>query len=389
MNDPQHNLPLRIAEIRGLANVSQTELAKKLGISTSLVSHWEKGTRTPSTSQLIALSQHLGVALDYLLNATVRPRFHFRARSTSPQHGAIEQALVDASAQVHFIDTASHLAEKAPKPFSLRADFDSFDALPNVTTHFRETLKLNRRVTLDELKQALSEWNIYIFEWSMPWDLSGLSFRGPFTAIFINHEHSPARRLFTLAHEFAHVVFHLGRESQTDSANVDEPAKRMNTVVSIASHRDPLEKQANAFASEFLMPLRDIEQLVEKFGNRLRDPAQLEAVARHFNVSRDAIFYRLTQCNFFRWSEKSAYFGGKFPAQEIPTERVKEIDEQVDARFRDQALALLQQGAISTGKLAEWFFTQRHVIDNYLFELEEKKDLVISDEPNVEEGEIA
>jgi len=46
----------------------------------------------------------------------------------------------------------------------------------------------------------------------MPWHLSGLSFRGPFTVIFINRLHPPTRRLFTLAHEFAHVIFHLGRE---------------------------------------------------------------------------------------------------------------------------------------------------------------------------------
>ena len=138
----------------------------------------------------------------------------------------------------------------------MRADFDSFDALQNITTNFRQTLKLNRRVTLDELKQALAQWNIFVFDWCMPWHLSGLSFRGPFTVIFINQKHTTSRRLFTLAHEFAHVVFHLDRPGQ-------EAAQRQDTVVSIASHRDPMEKQANAFAGEFLIPTEALEDLLE------------------------------------------------------------------------------------------------------------------------------
>jgi transcriptional regulator with XRE-family HTH domain len=378
MSTKQHNLPARIAEIRTLVKLSQAQLAMKLGVSTSLVSHWEKGTRTPSGTQLLTLAQHVGVTLDYLLNATVRPHFKFRAQKTSPQHDAIDRALLDASLQVHFVDTAFRLAEKTPKPFSLRADFDSFGALPNITTNFRQTLKLNRRVTLDELKQALAEWNIFVFDWCMPWHLSGLSFRGPFTVIFINHEHTPARRLFTLAHEFAHVVFHLDRKN----LQTKEPD---DTVVSIASNRDPIEKQANAFAGELLMPRADLEQLVKNLGSRLRDPACLEAVAQHFNVSRDAIFYSLTKLQVFTWADKSTYFRGTFPLHDPPTERVKDIDQQVDTHFRDLALGLHQQDKISTGKLAEWFFAPRHVMDDYLTKLSSAKENAISDGPNHEE----
>ena len=373
MGTELYSLPQRLREVRSLTNLSQSTLAQRVGVSTSLVSHWEKGTRTPSEAQVLSLAQHLGVTLDYLLNSNVRPEFKLRAQKTSPQQDAIETALLDASVQVHFIDTALRLAEKPPKPFSLRADFDSFAALPNITTSFRQTLKLNRRITLDELKQALAEWNIFVFDWSMPWHLSGLSFRGPFSVIFINHLHSPARRLFTLAHEFAHVVFHLDRPGQ-DSTH------RQGTIVSIASHRDPLEKQANAFAGELLMPTEDLAALVENYGSRIREPVGLEAAARHFNVSRDAIFYRLTQLNVFTWADKSAYLGGAFPLQDAPPQRVTEIDQQVDPHFRDLALSLHQQEKISTGKLAQWFFTPRHIIDEYLAEMVRTKSSVIADD---------
>ena len=381
MGNEQHNLPARIAEIRALVKLSQAQLAKKLGVSTSLVSHWEKGTRTPSESQTLDIARHLGVALDYLLNAEIRPRFQPRTRVTSPQQDAIDRTLLDASMQVHYLDTAHRLAGKAPAPFSLCADFDSFDNLANITSHLRDMLKLNRRVTLDELKQALSEWNIYVFDWQMPWHLSGLSFRGAFTVIFINYTHTAARRLFTLAHEFAHVVFHLGRKDS-------QSKERMNTVVSLASCRDAIEKQANAFAGELLMPRADLEKLVKNLGSRVREPACLEAVAQRFNVSRDAIFYRLTQLDVFRWTEKSTYFVRKFTPPDPPAHRIedsKEIDRQVDPRFRDLALSLQQADKISTGKLAQWFFAPRHIIEEYLTDLGSAKENAISDGPNHEE----
>ena len=382
MGDELHNLPKRLSEVRTLANQSQTELAGKLGVSASLISHWEKGTRTPDESQLLDLARHLGVALDYLLNSEIRPHFKCRAQTTSHQRDDIDQTMLDASAQLHFVDTALRMVKQPPVPFSLWAEFDSFANLPNIAGNLRDTLKLNRRVTLVELKQALSERNIFVFDWAMPWHLSGLSYRGPFTAIFINAKHSAARRLFTLAHEFAHVVFHLGREDR-------ETRQRIDTVVSaLASHRDPLEKQANAFAGEFLMPQADLKAIVESYGSRLKEPSCLERVAQEFNVSRDAIFYRLTKLNVFRWTEKNKYFRGEFQTPTAPTCRVANIDAQVDARFRNVALGLHEDGQISNGKLVQWFFTKRHIVEDYLDELARDKDLTILDDSN-HEGEPA
>ncbi len=374
MGETLHNLPQRLSETRTLADLSQAELAKRLGVSTSLISHWEKGTRTPSGSQLIDLARHMGVALDYLLNSEIRPDFlKCRAKVVSEQRDKIDQVLRDASSQVHFVATAYRLAEKLPTPFALRADFGSMEALPSVASHLRETLKLNRRVTFDELKQALSDWNIFVFDWDMPHHLSGISLRGALSVIFVNHQHPPTRRLFTLAHEFAHVVFHLGREAEGD---------KLEAQVSITSTRDPIEKEANAFAGELLIPRSSLEKLIAQYMDQLRHPAMLDAAARHFNVSRDALFYRLTQVDFFSWTDKSRYFRGNYPLSDPPTLRVadpkgedpKGIDSQVDARFRDTALTLYQEGKVTTSKLAEWFFTPRHIADEYLDELAKKKD---------------
>ena len=71
------NLSQRLSEVRELAKLSQTALAKRLSISPSLISHWESGVRTPSQAQVLEGIRGLGVTLDYLLNAELHPRFQF------------------------------------------------------------------------------------------------------------------------------------------------------------------------------------------------------------------------------------------------------------------------------------------------------------------------
>ena len=58
----------RIASLRQSKGISQAELAQRLHISASAVGMYEQGRREPSVEILIALSQELGVTLDYLLS---------------------------------------------------------------------------------------------------------------------------------------------------------------------------------------------------------------------------------------------------------------------------------------------------------------------------------
>lgn len=56
-----------IKNLRKEQGLSQTELANKIFINKSMVSAYEKGTRMPSLSALIQLSNVLNVSIDYLL----------------------------------------------------------------------------------------------------------------------------------------------------------------------------------------------------------------------------------------------------------------------------------------------------------------------------------
>lgn len=58
----------RIRLYRKMANMTQSELAEKLGIKKSTLSGYENGTRKPDVLKLIELSKILGVSGDVLLD---------------------------------------------------------------------------------------------------------------------------------------------------------------------------------------------------------------------------------------------------------------------------------------------------------------------------------
>lgn len=344
----------RLRELREHAGLSQAELARRIGVDTSLLSRWEKGSRSPSPNQQLLLARTLGITLDYLVNARLSVNFRFRAKKSLPaaQKSAISRALLDANMQLHYLDSIYSQSKRLPRPFSLRLDF-SLQQLPALAAEIRKYLNLNRRLTFDELKQALTEFNVHIFEWALPFEISGLSCRDTFAVIFINRQHPAERRLFSLAHELAHLLFHLGSHTQT-------------IVSIIASNRDAAEKEANAFAAELLMPNSQFEILLQKLGEKIRRNETLDNLAHYFNVSRDAIFYRLAERGVFAWTEKKHYFTRSEPKLSEPEARVTNIEEQIAPELLRLALDLYDDEQISAGKLTEYFFSNRSIVDEFL-----------------------
>jgi Zn-dependent peptidase ImmA (M78 family)/DNA-binding XRE family transcriptional regulator len=358
----------KLQELRKRSGISQTDLARQIGVDASLLSRWESGEREPSFSQQMELARLLGVTVDYLVNGQLRVDFKFRSRNVTkgPEKKAIDQALTDAEQQIYFIDEVWERVGKTMKPFLLNVDV-SGQQWEAAAEQIRDLLRLNQRVTYEELKQALTDRGVLVFAWHLPKDLSGLSYRGNFAVIFINKEDGEERKLFTLTHEAIHLICHLrfGKEEAQES------------IVSIASSRDPQEKEANRLAAELLMPSVAMREIVSEFGERLKRTVFLDGIARSFNVSREAMFYRLVDFGVFSWNEKSRYFSKAKEEEMRYPARVTEIAEQVAPDFQKLALSLYSAEEISAGKLAEWFACSRLEVDKYLS---------VSDRPQVESG---
>ncbi len=60
----------RISELRLEKNMTQKQLAEKVGCSQSMVARWEKGECEPTASAILKLSEALECSCDYLLGKT-------------------------------------------------------------------------------------------------------------------------------------------------------------------------------------------------------------------------------------------------------------------------------------------------------------------------------
>lgn len=117
-------------------------------------------------------------------------------------------------------------------------------------------------------------------ERDLPDNVSGkIERRGAGFVATINASHSAKRQRFTLAHELAHRILH---SDLIGDGITDDGLYR-------SSLSDDIERQANAFAAELLMPARLVRKL---YREGMKDT---QSIAERFDVSYDAALVRLRE----------------------------------------------------------------------------------------------
>ncbi len=121
-------------------------------------------------------------------------------------------------------------------------------------------------------------------------ELSGLAhIKNGVPIIGVNTLHAETRKRFTTAHELAHIVLH--KEELEAAVHVDRGSLRRDAVASAGT--DPIEIEANAFASEILMPKAMVIAALAGKSIDLEDDEAIEALAKKFEVSAAAMRFRL------------------------------------------------------------------------------------------------
>lgn len=114
-------LKARLKEIRERRELSQQELADRVGISGRQIWRYENGESDPTGDVLRRLAQTLEVSIDYLLGLVDDPSGHLREEDLSPMERKLIQAfrlgrIVEASkaftALVEEVDKASIVTDK-------------------------------------------------------------------------------------------------------------------------------------------------------------------------------------------------------------------------------------------------------------------------------------
>ncbi|MDH2345478.1 ImmA/IrrE family metallo-endopeptidase [Bradyrhizobium sp. SSUT77] len=125
-------------------------------------------------------------------------------------------------------------------------------------------------------------------------DLSGMAYiKDGIGIIGVNALHHPNRQRFSAAHELAHHVLH--DDDIRQAVHVDKGIRVLFRDDISALGTEPMEIEANAFASELLIPGDLLAAALEGGGVDLEDEAAIEGLARRFRVSPAAMRFRLTR----------------------------------------------------------------------------------------------
>jgi Zn-dependent peptidase ImmA (M78 family) len=132
---------------------------------------------------------------------------------------------------------------------------------------------------------AFLEHKVLVFEMSLGRVGDGKGVSGAFYnhpklgyCILVNRETTPGRQVFTLAHEYAHALFHY----------------QEGGIISVLGDKDRKERFADVFAAHFLIPSPMLHELVKVLdGEGVQDAWKVLLIQRYFRVSYAMTLYRL------------------------------------------------------------------------------------------------
>lgn len=337
----------QLVNARETAGLTQDDVSELLNISKARIDSWETGDSIPSVEELWALADLYGRSTDYfLLELPSMPKsLSFRMKA------------------VNVLGELPQSAKKTLIRFEelCRAEYELEKALGTARgMHFKRgsaedpaTLALNERFRLRlgdnpirDMRHLLILQGVRVFILPIPelnpMELSGVSWwhemYGP--CILINGKNIPGRRIFTLAHEYAHLL------------HSDPPA-----VCAYMFDR-PDERFADLFAKEFLMPSSSV---LGVFQHRNYTPGnitdrELGSIANTFSVSLEAMSIRLeevgkvprgfTRINVERWGKERRYYRRS---------RGPMWKRQLGEEFVQLAGDAYRKGLVSSNKLANYF----------------------------------
>ena len=164
-----------------------------------------------------------------------------------------------------------------------------------------ETLLETRGITdapvpVDRIAESLG---IEVRRETVDEDLSGFLFRDleQGTAIIgVNAGLKENRVRFTIAHELGHFLLHEGETVHFDGKR---PGLTLNLRgIEASKGSDDNEREANLFAAELLMPVKFLERALLNDSSDLMDENTLQDLAKKYQVSVQALTFRLTYLNY-------------------------------------------------------------------------------------------
>jgi Zn-dependent peptidase ImmA (M78 family)/transcriptional regulator with XRE-family HTH domain len=336
-------IPSQLRRAREALQLTLEEVASELEVAAQSVSDWESGRSEPALGHLEALAKLYGRDVDYFLGGTPPPpeRLEFRAPGDGP-FSALSKEAKAVVGRFYELCRRSHELE------SLLGKVRKFE-LPHLSpsvppTRAAAALRRSWQVgakPIRNLRELVDARGFRIFELRVPADeFSGLSILhsdyGP--CVLLNAGDVKGRRNFTLAHELAHLIYRHG------SSACRIPAKLVESL-------NRLERKANQFAVELLLPPHEVELDFATRGlSETASAKELSPMYSKWGVSLQAMGYRLERLGLLRRGHTDNLVESRpayFPRAKTPKWR-----RQLGNTFVETAFEAYHKNLVSIGRLA-------------------------------------
>lgn len=293
---------LRLARQR--RGVRQNEAAKKLGVTPTDLSRIENDAKEPSVDLLEKAAVAFGVPIDFFAltdriygaPVSVHPMWRKKADVTA---GELDAVIAELNVRIMHLRRLLQSTDINSVRTIPQLDIEQYGSPEKIAGVLRAHWMLPAG-PISNLTQILEEAGIVIVHSRLGGSsISGVTFRVPgLPPLIVLNSDQPADRMrFTMSHELAHIVMH------------QFPTPTM-------------EKEANEFASCFLVPTKDV---APHFGPGRVDLPKLAALKRIWKVSMASLVFAADRAGKLTTSQKN-YLWQQFSMAGIRTSEPPELD---------------------------------------------------------------
>ena len=278
-------------------NMTPDDAAKAIGVDATRYSNWENGTEYPTYAKLKTISKvfHKPSLIFFFPEPPQLPEIRGDLRTLPNEivNAFSKNVIVQfEKAKVYQLN----LYELYGNRESIINTRDSFPKdIDQLCVFFRAQLdfplsaqkaRKSTKVVFEIFREKFYDLGIYVFKDAFKDNrISGICLNDDhFPVILINNSMSFARQIFTLFHELYHLI------SNTSGVEII----RDDYYSALNAHQASIERDCDAFANAFLVPLEDFEQELKK---RVLNEDSIEALSNLYSVSKEAIMYKLYMMN--------------------------------------------------------------------------------------------
>lgn len=274
-------------------NITQEEVADRMGRNIEDIINWEEGKDYPTYAQLEKLAYTIykrPLAVFFFPNIPNIPKNNGKFRTLDNEiFNEIPTRIIELMNQARVMQLNLQELDSNSRIRITELELDIheqnfYEKLRDVLGVDLELQKKAKNISdaFEMWRSAFYECGVYVFKEAF----KDNSFSGfclydiKYPVIYVNNSMSYSRQIFTLFHELCHILI---KTSGIDKANDDYISR-------LELDNRKLEMICNMFAGKFLVPTNDLLKLID---NVEINEKNIEKLSKKYSVSRDVILRKL------------------------------------------------------------------------------------------------